>query len=116
MEWMNGLGTVLLGLILRFAVPVGATLLVVFWLRWLDARWQEEAEGLQAQAQSLAAKAIRCWEVMNCPPEKRATCPAYQSDTHPCWQIFRNEDGLQEKCLDCQVFRQAPAPVAIGAD
>ena len=116
MEWISGIGTVLLGLILRFALPIGITLLVIYWLRWLDARWQEEAEGLQAQAQAFAAKAVRCWEVMNCPPEKRATCPAYQNGKHPCWQIFRNEEGLQEKCLDCQAFRQAPAPVAISAD
>jgi hypothetical protein len=112
MEWIYAMLTVVIGLVLRFALPVGVTFLVVLWLRWLDDRWQKEADGLQTP--NLVMAAVRCWEVMNCPPEKRATCPAYQNGSHPCWQVLRDKDGLlQQQCLDCKVFREAPVPVPV---
>ena len=35
---------ILLGLLLRLALPIAGTLLIVLLLRKLDARWQAEAE------------------------------------------------------------------------
>lgn len=110
MEWLNAMLTVVVGLGLRFALPIGLTILVVIWLRWLDERWQNEADSLQTP--KLVMAAVRCWEVMNCPEENRATCPAYQNGKHPCWQLLRDPDGLlKQECLDCKVFREAPVPV-----
>jgi hypothetical protein len=76
----------------------------------LDNRWQAEAE---EQLLHPAVEKPKCWEVHNCSSEDRASCPGYQSE-QPCWQAFREENGyLQERCLGCEVFQQAPVPVNI---
>ena len=47
------------------------------------------------------------------PLKCKQTCAGYQSE-QPCWQAFREENGyLQERCLGCDVFQQAPIPVNI---
>lgn len=116
MEWLNVVGTVILGVALRIALPVAGTVLIVLWLRWLDARWQEEAEGHVAAGTALLPKVMRlpCWEINQCSPERRSNCPAYQNGNVPCWQLFRSPEGqLKEECLGCEVFRRAPLPVAV---
>ena len=98
------------GIALRLAIPIAITAVAIYFLRRLDTRWQAEAE------EKLLLPAVekpQCWEVHNCPPENRQSCPGYQSE-QPCWQTFREESGyLQERCLGCDVFQQAPIPVNI---
>jgi hypothetical protein len=101
---------VLSGLLLRFGIPIVITLLVVVALRKADARWQAEAAQLPPMAD---VEAPHCWDIKNCPPELLQACPAPTS-TISCWQIYRQRNGyLQEKCLTCLVFRQAPIPAHI---
>lgn len=56
-----------------------------------------------------------CWEVEDCPLEKRNQCPAWEFNTgHVCWFIngticqgksHRNWDEKMKFCRECAVFR-----------
>jgi hypothetical protein len=99
---------VLGGLALRLALPLAITIVLVSLLRRLDARWQADV-----QAQAVSAPVIHCWEVNQCPPESRQTCPAYLNSESPCWQQFRAANGdVRTRCLACELFRAARVPVA----
>ena len=98
-------------LILRFGIPLGVTALLIWGLRWLDARWQVEAEQMRRESSAPALPFPPCWEIRQCSPERQATCPVYGRTDMPCWQIMREVKGrLPEPCLDCEVFRNAPVP------
>lgn len=93
------------GVVIRLAIPVILTILVVQLLRIWDARWQREAESAPLLIEKPA-----CWEVKKCAPECRESCPGYTSPL-PCWQARRMDNGyLREECLGCKVFLQAPVP------
>ena len=100
---------ILIGLSLRLALPVAVTVLAVYFLRKLDSHWQDEAEQDLNQP---AADKVKCWDLKDCPIEKRKSCPA-PSSPQPCWQVNRLSNGyLREECLGCMIFRNAPVPVA----
>ena len=109
-EWLGAPAAVAIGLLLRFGIPLGLTLILIKWLRQIDVRWQAESEcARRTQPQALVQASPACWQVRNCSLEQRLTCPAYQHPTLPCWQIRRAATGrLPERCLDCAVFRNAP--------
>jgi hypothetical protein len=113
MEWLNSLGAVVLGLLVRFGIPIGATALIAWLLRVLDLRWQREAEARRSvPAVGAAARSVRCWEELGCPEERRQGCPAFARPDVPCWQAFRDAQGsLRPACLECVVFREAPVPL-----
>ena len=72
-------------------------------------RWQKEA--MQQKPPKSVMEEPPCWEQKGCSPEQILACPAMKS-TEPCWQTLRQSNGyLAQKCLDCQVFNSAPAPV-----
>lgn len=97
--------TSLAGILVRLALPIALTLLAAYALRRLDQRWQSQAAARQPGPVSV----IKCWVLNDCPAEQRANCPVYQKQNLPCWQAYRDKAGrLPERCLDCQVFRQAP--------
>jgi hypothetical protein len=101
---------ILIGLLLRFGLPMVITLMVIVILRKVDARWQKEAE---QSPPTVEVENPHCWEIKNCTPEQMSECPAPTS-TKPCWQIRRQKNGyLREECLTCQVFQQAPLPAPI---
>lgn len=109
MDAYSAIITFMIGIFLRFALPVGATILMVLVLRRLDQRWQQEA---QTDGVRFTARNIGCWEINKCPNENLANCEAYANPDTPCWQVFRDGSGrLQERCLGCDVFREAPVPV-----
>ncbi len=96
---------VVLGLMVRLAIPILATALVVAFLRRLDSRWQSEA-----RYAPLKVEKPHCWKIRGCAPAEREVCPAPQSPV-PCWQVFRLPNGyLREKCLTCDVLAKAPLP------
>ena len=104
---MNSALTVVLGLILRIGIPLGATILVIFLLRRLDKRWQASALSVPV----VASAGKPCWEVKGCNEEKKKGCPAAARPEIPCWQVFRTKNGvMKENCLGCNVFRLAPIP------
>ena len=95
----------IIGLLLRLAIPIAATLFVVYILRRLDKRWQAEAE-----LQPVGVEKPECWKVKGCPPEQAENCAAAKSQL-PCWQVKRLPNGyLNEDCLSCPVFIEAPVP------
>src|SRR5512134_910089 len=90
-------------LILRLALPIAITTVLVYSLSKLDARWQVEA-----QLQPMSAQKPECWKIKDCPPEQQKNCIARTSPL-PCWQIFRSSNGyLRKECLTCKVFHGAP--------
>lgn len=109
---------VIAGFLLRLGIPLMLTAVLVRWLQWLDARWQLQAEQARRRAGlSLLKPSVYrpvCWEVRGCPPERRANCAAFAQPETPCWQTFRDDRRhLRAACLECVVFRQAPAPVVV---
>ena len=115
METITSILVVLFGLLLRIGVPLGITILLVWWLRRLDTRWQKESAREMAKYALKKPRNAGCWKVNGCSPEKRAACKAFARQETPCWQVFRNEDGkLRESCLGCQVFQAAPVPAQAG--
>lgn len=111
MDAYSAIITFMIGLLLRFVLPVGGTILMILVLRHWDQRWQQEA---QDASMHLTASNIGCWEINKCPEENLAKCEAYAKRDIPCWQVFRDGTGrLQEQCLDCEVFRRAPVPAEL---
>jgi len=109
MEWLTTIFAILVGILLRLAVPIAITAGGVLLLKWLDERWKRDAGEVSALAGLV--KNIGCWEINRCPPEQRARCTAYAHPEIPCWQVFRDKDGrLQERCLGCEIFRRSPVP------
>ncbi len=93
------------GIAARLVVPIFITMLAVYLLRRLDARWEHEAHAPAARVEKPA-----CWEIMGCSPEASKECPGRLSAL-PCWQARRTSNGyLREQCLGCQIFLKAPAP------
>jgi hypothetical protein len=105
MENLNTFLAILTGLLLRLAIPILGTLILVYFLRKLDAHWQTEAEHLPVTIEK-----VECWKVNGCSEEQRKNCVAASSPL-PCWQVYRRPNGyLQEKCIACKVFTNAPRP------
>lgn len=104
--------------ILRLGVPLVLTLMVGYWLRRLDARWQAEAlarraDAAMAQAEAGAEPSIEmfsvierpCWEQKGCPEGAMGNCPAYQQAELPCWLArLRAEGHLPHPCYRCELF------------
>jgi len=107
METITSFLAILAGILIRLALPILLTAILVHYLRKLDAHWQQEAEKPVLKVKP------RCWEIKNCPPKYFAECAAMRSFL-PCWQVYRLPNGhLREKCLDCEVFINAPLPALI---
>lgn len=104
METITSLLAIITGLLLRLAIPIAVTALIIYFLRKLDRRWQSEA-----QLPTLVEKP-ECWKVKGCTPEQIKNCAAGQSPL-PCWQAKRLPNGyLRDECISCEVFRKAPIP------
>lgn len=105
METITSVFIVFGGMILRLAIPILGTILLIFFLRKLDSRWQAEAE-----LQSLSVEKPECWKIKGCDPEQVRQCKGASSPL-PCWQAYRLPNGyLNEECLSCTVFTEAPMP------
>jgi len=110
MDGLTTVFTIVLGILLRVAIPIAATLLLIIVFKWLDERWQREA-GSDGVA-IVQPGNLGCWETNKCPEEQRAGCQAYANPDKPCWQVFREKDGrLQERCIGCDIFKHAPVPI-----
>jgi len=48
-----------------------------------------------------------CWEIKECPEDKRDACSAYQDRSKPCWELTRTrcQNGLS--CESCVVYLAA---------
>jgi hypothetical protein len=96
---------ILIGLGVRLAIPVLATVIVVVLLARLDKHWQSEAGDAPR-----GVPKPECWKIQHCSSAKRQDCPGYNSNL-PCWQVFRRSNGyLDQRCLGCPVLVAAPVP------
>ena len=113
METAQGFLLAIAWVFLRFGLPIIITSLIILLLSQIDSNWKQEALSRRKKNFNLnVIPLMKCWVFNDCPPEKRANCPAYQEKYLPCWQIFRDDnDNLKESCLDCPVFRNAPIPI-----
>jgi hypothetical protein len=111
---LNAIGALVVGILIRFGLPILVTALVVWGLRRLDARWQAEIEGRRIRSMGgVVVQEIKCWEFQNCAEDQRSACVAYKNLSIPCWQHFRNGRGeLREECLECEIFRITPITIA----
>ncbi len=106
MENLNALFYMIVGFVLRLAIPVAGTVLLVFLLRKLDERWQAEAT-----QKPTSIEKPECWKIKDCAPEQVEICAGATSPL-PCWQVYRLPNGyLREECISCEVFTKAPIPV-----
>jgi len=104
METITSLLAILTGLLVRLAIPIFVTAMLIYFLRKLDSRWQAEAQ------LPVAVEKPKCWEIKGCTPEQMKNCIAGQSSM-PCWQVYRLPNGyLRDECITCEVFHQAPVP------
>jgi hypothetical protein len=105
METLVSFLYIIAGLLLRLAIPILGTMLLVFLLRKLDRRWQAEAELHQQVLEK-----PECWKIKGGTPQQLETCESSSSEL-PCWQAHRLPNGyLNEQCLSCEVFTEAPVP------
>jgi|SRR5215216_4074737 len=105
METVTSLLAILIGLLLRLALPIAGTIVLVYLLRKLDAHWQAEAERTPVTMEK-----VECWKVKGCSEEERENCSGAASAL-PCWQVYRRPNGyLPETCISCEVFINAPIP------
>jgi len=93
---------ILFGFLIRFGIPIGLTFLFSLYLRWLDRRWEAEAEAREAAERSLVYNKP-CWEIRNCSSKTRNACPAYAQPQTPCWETFRVNGKLRRMCYTCKV-------------
>ena len=104
METIISLLSILVGLLVRLAIPIAVTALLIVVLRKLDSHWQTEAQT------PVQVEKPECWKINGCPPEQIVNCKGATSPL-PCWQAYRLPNGyLHEECLSCEVFKDAPIP------
>jgi len=99
---------VLFGFLIRLGIPIGLTFLFSLYLKWLDRRWEAEAQAREAaqtmQVETWFAESKPCWEIRNCPSKTRNVCPAYAQQQKPCWETFRINGKLQPACYTCKAL------------
>ena len=106
MESLQLLFAVLVGIAARLVIPIFVTVIAVYFLRRLDARWEKEGQNPPVTIEKPA-----CWEIKGCAPARSKACVGRTSPL-PCWQARRTANGyLREECLGCTIFMKAPVPV-----
>lgn len=105
METVTAFLVLCVSVFMRLALPIAITLVLVYFLRRLDARWQR-----QVNQGPLPVRKPECWRIRGRSPEQCKSCIAFSSPV-PCWQVFRLPNGyLCEECISCEVFIHAPSP------
>ena len=111
MESLIAFALMVLGLLIRFGLPILMTALVIVGLRRLDEIWQSSASEPSLAIARINVENSGCWINKNCSEEQRKRCPAYQQQGMPCWQVMRDDHGqMKAACLGCEVFKSAPVP------
>ena len=110
--------TILFGFFLRLGIPIALTFLLAMLLKWLDKRWQAEAEIDKAEINALNTSEKErqpCWEIHNCPQSLRKNCKAYATPATPCWEVYRANGRLKSACHGCKVLPpEIPGRIAIA--
>ena len=90
MESVTPLLAIILGVLLRLAIPILGTLILIYFLRKLDAHWQAEAQ----LAPELVEK-VECWKVKGCSEEQRSR--GHRQDVAAL--VHQQLEQLQRSCL-----------------
>jgi hypothetical protein len=109
--WENSARWVL-GLAILTGIPVVALFLLGFWLRgrtgWTRIGFNfSRPTGIPGSAGSGMEPAPRtyCWQVQNCPAERRVACPAFERRYLPCWLANQLAHGeLKRECSNCALY------------
>ena len=80
MEAITNVLIIVAGLLVRLAIPIIVTAALIFLLKKLDARWQDEA---QIAAPVANIQKPECWKIKGCSPEQIKNCIAASSPL-PC--------------------------------
>ena len=105
MEAIISLMAMLAGLLVRLAIPIAGTAILIYFLRKLDARWQ-----IEAKTSAVPVQKPECWKIKGCPPAQSKNCAA-PSSLLPCWQVYRQPNGpMRAECISCRIFVDAPIP------
>jgi hypothetical protein len=107
-----------LGILLRIGIPLGATFLLAHFLRRLDAKWREEARQVQPGESILLDVWLNnpCWEELGCVEEQREICTAYQQTEKSCWEVFRENGRLKIKCQECEYRKALLIPIKVPVE
>ena len=77
-------------------------------LEWISCiRYLLHEKGLNQEGLRRLLALIPCWEIQGCAPEARASCPALQDRSAPCWDLARRADDRTNQCFECQVYLSA---------
>ena len=106
--------TLIFGFLLRLALPIIFTGVIVWILHRMDVRWQKEAMKQVANNELIPIQNIQCWDVHDCSPGRKATCPAFMNPNIPCWEAHRRNGQLQEACLRCAFRKVKVTPIPVG--
>ncbi|MHB0868487.1 MAG: hypothetical protein ACYC66_02610 [Chloroflexota bacterium] len=105
------------------AIQIGMPVTILFLIgyrrhradRWRQPQFGEQPTsigsiGIAATRKLPHQRQVECWASRQCPPEKRASCPARSRTEIPCWKAMKLSLGrLQADCLDCERFLTPPA-------
>jgi len=76
------------------------------WIRCI--RHLIHQEGISIPGIKKLLELTPCWEIKNCPPEKREACSAFVDRTLPCWKQAYTACSQDNKvCEQCQVYLTA---------
>ncbi len=97
------------GLIISHKTKTGRRIYSNNDLVWVDCiRRMINEQGLNIEGIRRLLSLIPCWEIMNCPPEKREKCSAYLNSAKPCWVLAQEEGRVQpDVCRLCPVYSKA---------
>ncbi|MEW5744900.1 MAG: MerR family transcriptional regulator [Nitrospirota bacterium] len=45
-----------------------------------------------------------CWEITDCPPERKEKCTAQIDKSRPCWELNKMRCSQERQCEDCVVY------------
>lgn len=109
--------------LLRVGVPLLITLLIGYFLRRLDAHWEDElrgqalghprapgshgtrSAGIPAATAGVDIPGQPCWQLKDCDTASREDCPAGQQPGVVCWLARRELEGkIPMACYHCSLF------------
>lgn len=77
-------------------------------LQWIACiRYLIHEKGLNQEGLRRLLAQIPCWEINNCPDEARATCPAANDRTRPCWALHSIDGRNGRQCFECMTYLRA---------
>jgi hypothetical protein len=94
----------LVGLFLRFGVPLGLTIILAWLLKNIDLQWLKEANGEKEVEKSDFPSIIQgCWILHNLSLEKSLSGDPQEG----CWKVrVKFEGDLPDQCLECNFFTE----------